>query len=51
VSVPLMTYPASAPAEPIDYCIASPGFQLDAEVLDSAASDHLPLLISAHQTG
>jgi endonuclease/exonuclease/phosphatase family metal-dependent hydrolase len=51
VSAPLMTYPASAPAEPIDYCIASPGFQLDAEVLGSAASDHLPLLISAHQTG
>jgi endonuclease/exonuclease/phosphatase family metal-dependent hydrolase len=47
VSAPLMTYPA----EPIDYCIASPGFQLDTEVLDSVASDHLPLLISAHQTG
>ena len=49
VSAPLMTYPASAPAEPIDYCIASPGFQLDAEVLDSTASDHLPLLITASQ--
>ena len=47
VSAPLMTYPASAPAEPIDYGIASPGFHLDAEVLNSSASDHLPLLITA----
>lgn len=44
-----MTYPASAPAEAIDFCVASPGFQLDTEVLDSIASDHLPLFISAHQ--
>ena len=50
VSVPLMTYPASAPAEPIDYCIASPGFELRAEVLASTASDHLPLLITATPT-
>ena len=45
-----LTYPADQPAEPIDYCVASAAFRLDAEVLPGAASDHLPLLISAHQT-
>jgi endonuclease/exonuclease/phosphatase family metal-dependent hydrolase len=50
VSPQKLTYPAGAPAEPIDYCVASPGFLLDAEVLPTAASDHLPLLISARCT-
>ena len=50
VSAPVMTYPAGNPAEPIDYCIASPGFELRAEVLASTASDHLPLLITATPT-
>jgi len=45
-----LTYPVHEPAEPIDYCLASAAFRLDAEVLPGAASDHLPLLISARQT-
>jgi endonuclease/exonuclease/phosphatase family metal-dependent hydrolase len=49
VSAPALTYPADAPAEPIDYCIASPGFRLDAEPLHITGSDHLPVLITAHQ--
>jgi endonuclease/exonuclease/phosphatase family metal-dependent hydrolase len=44
---PKATYPASQPVEPIDYCIASPGFRLDAEVLSAAGSDHLPQLVTA----
>jgi endonuclease/exonuclease/phosphatase family metal-dependent hydrolase len=51
VSPAKLTYPADEPAEPIDYCVASPGFRLNAEVLPGVASDHLPLLISARQTG
>ena len=45
-----LTYPADEPAEPIDYCLASAAFRLDAEVLPRSGSDHLPLLISARQT-
>lgn len=41
------TYPASQPVEPIDYCIASPGIRLSAEVLSAAGSDHLPQLVAA----
>lgn len=47
VSPAKLTYPAHEPAEPIDYCIASPGFRLDAEVLAVPGSDHLPQLIAA----
>jgi len=50
VSPAKLTYPADEPAEPIDYCVASAAFRLDAEVLPGSASDHLPLLISARQT-
>ena len=50
VSPAKLTYPADKPAEPIDYCVASAAFRLDAEVLHGSASDHLPLLISARQT-
>ena len=50
VSPAKLTYPADEPAEPIDYCVASAAFRLDADVLPGAASDHLPLLISARQT-
>ena len=46
VSPAKLTYPADEPAEPIDYCVASAAFRLDAEVLAGSASDHLPLLIS-----
>lgn len=44
---PEATYPASRPVEPIDYCVASPSIQLEAEVLSAAGSDHLPLLVTA----
>ncbi len=43
VSPAKLTYPADKPAEPIDYCVASAAFRLDAEVLPGSASDHLPL--------
>jgi endonuclease/exonuclease/phosphatase family metal-dependent hydrolase len=49
VSPARATYPAHEPAEPIDYCIASPGFRLDAEVLAVPGSDHLPQLIIARR--
>lgn len=39
------TYPASRPRKPIDYCIASPGVSLNAQALQTAGSDHLPLLV------
>jgi len=51
VSPAKLTYPADEPAEPIDYCVASAAFRLDAEVLPGSASDHLPLLISARPAG
>ncbi len=38
------TYPASAPAETIDYCIAAPGVKATTTVLQAPGSDHLPLL-------
>lgn len=44
---PQPSYPASAPAEPIDYLVASPALTVRAELLDRAGSDHLPLLGSA----
>jgi endonuclease/exonuclease/phosphatase family metal-dependent hydrolase len=40
------TYPADRPVEAIDYCVASSGVSLDAEVLDVRGSDHFPVLIS-----
>lgn len=49
VSPALKTYPADDPSEAIDYCVASPGFTLNAEVLPVAGSDHLPLLITARR--
>ena len=49
VSAPALTYPADAPAEPIDYCVASPGFRLDSEPLHVTGSDHLPVLITAYR--
>lgn len=45
---PAATYPAADPVEPIDYCLASPGIALTAEVLPVAGSDHLPQLVRAH---
>lgn len=38
------SYPASSPAEPIDYVLASPSLTVSAAVLDRPGSDHLPLL-------
>jgi len=40
----LPTYPADDPVEPIDYCVASPGLRLEAEVLSDEGSDHRPVL-------
>jgi endonuclease/exonuclease/phosphatase family metal-dependent hydrolase len=48
---PKATYPASQPAEPIDYCIASPGIRLNAEVLSALGSDHLPQIVIARLEG
>jgi endonuclease/exonuclease/phosphatase family metal-dependent hydrolase len=39
------TYPASRPRKPIDYCIASPDVSLSARALQTAGSDHLPVLV------
>lgn len=47
VSPENLTYPADRPAEPIDYCIASAGINLDAKVLPGNRSDHLPQLVLA----
>jgi endonuclease/exonuclease/phosphatase family metal-dependent hydrolase len=41
------TYPTHKPAEPIDYCLASPGLLVEGQVLEVAGSDHLPLVITA----
>jgi len=41
---PQPSFPASDPAEPIDYCVASPGVSVTARILAAAGSDHLPLL-------
>jgi endonuclease/exonuclease/phosphatase family metal-dependent hydrolase len=42
------TYPADQPAEPIDYCIASPELSVKAEALPVAGSDHYPILVSCN---
>ena len=41
---PQPSFPASDPAAPIDYCVASPGVSVAASILTAAGSDHLPLL-------
>lgn len=41
------THPAIEPVHPIDYCIASPGVDLVAEVLAMPGSDHLPVVVDA----
>ena len=41
------TYPASWPAESIDYCIGSPGIATQTAVLQAGGSDHLPVLVVA----
>lgn len=41
------TYPASHPAEAIDYCLSAAGITVSATVIQAAGSDHLPLLIAA----
>ncbi|AHH98559.1 endonuclease/exonuclease/phosphatase family protein [Kutzneria albida] len=41
------TYPTAAPDEAIDYCLAGPGVNLEAEVLSRTGSDHLPILVRA----
>jgi endonuclease/exonuclease/phosphatase family metal-dependent hydrolase len=38
------TYPTNHPTACIDYCVAPPGMQIHARVLDVAGSDHLPIL-------
>lgn len=43
------SYPAAAPAEPIDYVVAAPALTVRAELLDRAGSDHLPLLCTLAQ--
>jgi endonuclease/exonuclease/phosphatase family metal-dependent hydrolase len=43
------THPADKPVEAIDYCLASSGVSLDAEVLDTSGSDHLPVLVTARR--
>ncbi len=48
-SAELATFPAGEPTEPIDYCIASPGWNLDATVLARSGSDHLPLSVRAER--
>jgi endonuclease/exonuclease/phosphatase family metal-dependent hydrolase len=44
---PTATYPAERPAEPIDYFVVPAGCQARAKVLDTAGSDHLPVLLDA----
>jgi endonuclease/exonuclease/phosphatase family metal-dependent hydrolase len=50
VSAPVMTYPVDDPAEPIDYCVASPSFSVQAQALPVAGSDHLPLLLDVRRS-
>lgn len=38
------THPTMEPVEPVDYCVAPQGLQIEAEVLPEAGSDHLPIL-------
>lgn len=40
------TYPASEPAEAIDYCLGAAGSTVSAMVLQARGSDHLPLLVT-----
>lgn len=42
---PVPTYPASAPDEPIDYCVAPRDHHVRADVLAAPGSDHLPVLV------
>jgi endonuclease/exonuclease/phosphatase family metal-dependent hydrolase len=42
------TYPTAAPAEPIDYYLASEDLHLEAHTLPALGSDHLPVIASAH---
>jgi endonuclease/exonuclease/phosphatase family metal-dependent hydrolase len=42
---PVATYPARAPVEAIDYCVLG-GATAKADVLDSEASDHRPLVVT-----
>lgn len=39
------TYPTDEPIEPIDYCVASQALPVQAEVLTTTSSDHLPILV------
>jgi endonuclease/exonuclease/phosphatase family metal-dependent hydrolase len=41
------SFPAKRPRKAIDYCLASPGVEVTAEVLPVPGSDHLPLLVRA----
>lgn len=43
---PMPTYPAAAPRESIDYCLASGLTIQSAATIDNAASDHLPIVIT-----
>ena len=45
------TSPANKPVAAIDYCLASLGLSLGAEVLDVNGSDHLPVLVTARGGG
>lgn len=45
------TYPADAPDEAIDYCIAAHGLAATTTVLQAQGSDHLPLLTMAYLKG
>jgi endonuclease/exonuclease/phosphatase family metal-dependent hydrolase len=44
------TYPASQPAEAIDYCLSAPGSLVSATVLQAPGSDHLPLLVTVSRS-
>jgi endonuclease/exonuclease/phosphatase family metal-dependent hydrolase len=48
---PQLSHPAGAPVRAIDYCIASPGVEVSAEVVAAPGSDHLPVLIRAREPG
>lgn len=46
------TYPAAAPVKRIDYLFLSQGLRCsNAQVLDSTASDHRPLLVTLEDVG
>jgi endonuclease/exonuclease/phosphatase family metal-dependent hydrolase len=48
---PQLSHPASAPVRAIDYCIASAGVVVRADVVTAPGSDHLPVLIRARAAG